>query len=603
MSTRLRDRILAVDRGKAADGSIVLTLLRADGPEFAEWIVDTGVVRPSGISTDGFARSSWVSADGRAVLHLADDHGNELGHIRYTPLRDPGSGRDLTPSWEPCALRGGDASRDGRHHVAAIADTSGFHLLLLDQTGNGDPRALYDNRAEAWSARISADGAYACIDTTDHNPGLRRFAITVIDTRTGDVVNRRVAGTLGNVTSVCFAPWFGDARILVTEYPDGAEHSRTLIWNPLTDESRLLDPAPDGAASVRGLDWHESGLVLLGIEKLAVQTVLACYSETARPHPIAAVPDGSFWSAGARTSLFDSTGDVLLAREASNSPLSIWRVSKTAAAVELESPAPAAEPARWVTFPSLDGTVVQGWLHEPRQRGPHPAVVHAHGGPHIHVADEYAPEATAWVEAGFVFLDVNYRGSTGRDRRFREGIWGDVGRLELEDLAAAHAYLVNRELARPDQILLTGESYGGYLTLYAMGRQPDLWAAGVADSAIGDWLLAYRDASPALRSAFRTWFAGSPEDRPELYRDRSPSTHARHVSRPVLVRQGRHDTRTPPAQLTRFVELLQDRQADIRVNWFDSGHGRPGVDAATDALNTAIDFARSIVGATDSEAR
>jgi dipeptidyl aminopeptidase/acylaminoacyl peptidase len=238
---------------------------------------------------------------------------------------------------------------------------------------------------------------------------------------------------------------------------------------------------------------------------------------------------------------------------------------------------------------------VQGWLVTPAGPGPHPAVVHLHGGPHWLVTDSYNPAAQAWADAGYAYLTVNYRGSTGRGAAFAEQIRGDVGRLELADLAAAHRWLVESGTARPGAIVLTGESYGGFLTLYALGRQPGLWAAGIAEVAIGDWALAYRDASPALQGAMRTFFGGSPDELPELYRDRSPITHAGAVAARVLVWQGRHDSRTPPAQLAAYEARLRELGKDVRVEWFDSGHGLPGGDEHLDHQTRCLAFAAAAI--------
>jgi dipeptidyl aminopeptidase/acylaminoacyl peptidase len=92
-----------------------------------------------------------------------------------------------------------------------------------------------------------------------------------------------------------------------------------------------------------------------------------------------------------------------------------------------------------------------------------------------------------WVDHGYAYFSLNFRGSTTFGTAYREQIWGDVGHWEVEDLVAARQWLVDNGVTHPDQVLLTGGSYGGYLTLFALGVRPELWAGGIAEVATADW--------------------------------------------------------------------------------------------------------------------
>ena len=129
---------------------------------------------------------------------------------------------------------------------------------------------------------------------------------------------------------------------------------------------------------------------------------------------------------------------------------------------------------RSVTFASSDGQPVQAWLGVPDGDGPFPTILDVHGGPHWITPDVFSPIAQAFLEEGFAWLSVNYRGSIGFGRDFRERIWGDIGHWELEDMVAGRAHVVELGVADPDAVLLHGGSYGGYLTLFALGKRPDL---------------------------------------------------------------------------------------------------------------------------------
>ena len=196
-----------------------------------------------------------------------------------------------------------------------------------------------------------------------------------------------------------------------------------------------------------------------------------------------------------------------------------------------------------MTFPSGDGTEVQAWVAVPEGDGPFPTILETHGGPHYTQYEKYDPGAQAWLDHGYAWISVNYRGSVGFGRDFTEQIWGDMGHWELTDMVAAHEWVVREGIARPDEIFAFGASYGGYLTLFALGRRPDLWAGGMAIVAEADLAASYAEVSDALRAAMRGWMRGSPEDRPEAWARSSPITYAADFAAPVLAIQARNDSR------------------------------------------------------------
>jgi dipeptidyl aminopeptidase/acylaminoacyl peptidase len=191
-------------------------------------------------------------------------------------------------------------------------------------------------------------------------------------------------------------------------------------------------------------------------------------------------------------------------------------------------------------------------------------------------------------------MSVNFRGSTTFGRDFAERIWGQTGRWELEDMVAARAWLVEQGIARPDQVFITGGSYGGYLTLYALGRRPDLWAGGMAVAAEGDLVTSYHEASDALRAAIAGWMRGTPQERPEAYAASSPITYATAVTAPLLVIQARNDTRTPPRQLENYQHRLLELGKEIEVDWFDGGHLSIGPQLWISFQERMLDFANRV---------
>jgi dipeptidyl aminopeptidase/acylaminoacyl peptidase len=227
---------------------------------------------------------------------------------------------------------------------------------------------------------------------------------------------------------------------------------------------------------------------------------------------------------------------------------------------------------RSITFPSSDGQEVQAWLGLPKRDPPFPLIFDIHGGPHAVRTNYFRQTSQAWLDHGYAYCALNYRGSMTFGRAFKEQIWGDIGHWELEDLVAARAYLVEQGFADPQAVFLFGESYGGYLTLFALGKRPELWAGGMPVVAIADFALAYEDASDALQSFFAGLFGGTPEQKPEQYAASSPITYADNVRAPIFIIQGKHDTRTPPRQIELYEAKMKALGKSIEVEWFEAGH-------------------------------
>jgi len=263
--------------------------------------------------------------------------------------------------------------------------------------------------------------------------------------------------------------------------------------------------------------------------------------------------------------------------------------------VQQDAP-PAAAPLRTVSFPSTDGTLIQAWVGEPEGDGPFPTILSIHGGPEGVSSDVYGPRLASWLDHGYAVCALNYRGSITFGREYQQAIWGDIGHWETEDLAATAAWLVDQGIAAPRSIVLTGGSYGGYLTLLGLGRLPALWAGGVAIVAVGDWVRMYDETADALRAYQEQMFGGPPDELPERYRVASPITYVDDVAAPVLVIQGSNDTRCPPGQFRAFEEAALAAGKTIEVEWFEAGHIGPSMEQIVEQQERSLAFAARLFG-------
>lgn len=527
------------------------------------------------------ATESLLTPDGAWVLYLDDgDSGSEIGHIHARPVAG-GDAIDLTPDSAPYVSRGLDISVDGTTVLVTAVDDDGFHLLAVPSPWRS-PRCVYSTPHEAWWGRVSADGSLASLDTTDHGPGIRRTAVTVVDVESAEVVGVLNDLPDGPIRAVCFAEVAGDPRLLVSTERTG--FARPAVWNPVTGERRDFT-LPTLSGEVVPVDYRAAAGTVLAVHvDGGVHAVVEIDVETGT-HTVVSAQDGGYMRPDVACVLpftycpfYLSDGSVILTRSRWDVPLHLVRVAGADRAVVVEpAAAPAGRRFDSVSVTSRDGTRAQLWVGYPDRPDPVGTVLEVHGGPNLVIVDGYSPSAQAWIDEGYAYAALNFRGSVTFGQRFREGFWGALGERELEDVEAAVEWLRARGLARPESTFITGASYGGLLTLLSVGRLPKLFAGGLAHVAMADWRTALADQNPAQNYVWLQWLGGEPEEREERTTRYSPITYVDRVTASVWLNQGAHDTRTPAAQAQSYADALTAAGGDVVLDWFDSGHEPVGL--------------------------
>ena len=523
----------------------------------------------------------WIAPDGRHVYYLDDQAGNELGHLTRVPF-EGGAAEDVTPDLPPYTLRGVGLSRRGQRLAFDAVNKSGFQLYVVDLSPSGKlgtPRLIFTSEKEAWGALLSSEGDLAAMISTARASGQRRRSLLALDTSDGHLVNELWDGPQADIEIVTCSPLPADRRILAMTSRSGFK--RPFIWNPDNNERIDLD-CGDLPGEIVPLDWSPDGERILLCQLHRGQQQLYSYHLTDRGAAPLRHPAGTFYDpfigvpGECEGPWFGSNEEIWGIWEDSTSPTRIVALdAQTGITARVMVPAvdvPRGHPLRSITFPSSDGQEVQAWLGMPDGEGPFPLIFDIHGGPHAVRTNYFRQTSQAWLDHGFAYCALNYRGSMTFGRAFKEQIWGDIGHWELEDLVAARAYLVEQGFVDPQAVFLFGESYGGYMTLFALGKRPELWAGGMPMVAIADFALAYEDASDALKSFFAGLFGGTPAQKPEQYAASSPITYAENVRAPIYVIQGKHDTRTPPRQLELYEAKMKSLDKPIEVEWFEAGH-------------------------------
>jgi len=183
-----------------------------------------------------------------------------------------------------------------------------------------------------------------------------------------------------------------------------------------------------------------------------------------------------------------------------------------------------------------------------------PLIVMIHGGPTSAARAELRLALQYWTSRGFAVVDVNYRGSTGFGRRFRDELRGGWGVLDVEDCVAAARFLADAGRVDGDRVLIRGGSAGGFTTLAAL-TFTDAFAAGASYYGIADLALLASD-THKFESRYLDGLVGPWPAAAELYAARSPLHHIEQLDRPVIVFQGLEDRVVPPNQAEAIVAAL-----------------------------------------------
>ena len=262
-----------------------------------------------------------------------------------------------------------------------------------------------------------------------------------------------------------------------------------------------------------------------------------------------------------------------------------------------------------LTFPSGGGDeIAHGYYYPPRNascRAPGgespPLIVMSHGGPTGSTSDTLNPATQFWTSRGFAVLDVDYRGSTGYGRAYRERLYGEWGVVDVEDCVAGALHLTETGRADRERLAIRGGSAGGYTTLSALTFH-DAFRAGASYYGISDLEVLAAD-THKFEARYLDRLVGEwPADR-EVYRARSPLHHASRLGCPIIFFQGLDDRVVPPNQAELMVDALDRRGLPVACLMFEGeGHGFRQADTMRRCLEAELLFYARVFGFEPSDA-
>ena len=218
--------------------------------------------------------------------------------------------------------------------------------------------------------------------------------------------------------------------------------------------------------------------------------------------------------------------------------------------------------AKAIEFPTGGGLTAHALFYPPRNRDFRapatelpPLLVRSHGGPTSYADAEFTLDHQFWTSRGFAIVDVNYGGSSGYGRAYRERLKGQWGIVDTVDCINAARYLAEQNRVDGTRLAIRGRSAGGYTTLNALAFH-DTFAAGASHFGVGD-LVALADHTHKFESRYLDGLVGPYPEAADLYRQRSPLFHAANISCPVILFQGLDDEVVPPQQAEDMVAALE----------------------------------------------
>lgn len=533
------------------------------------------------VSPGGSIIAFVLSAEGTSDIWLSTPEGAQPR--RLTTNRELASfWEDTTPIWSPSGRR--------------IAYTSGSDLFLVPAAG-GAPKKLIEATPAAW---FDEEHLVVIVERD------RTTRLAVIDVR--DPWPQPFGPTGGDVTHVTA---IGDSRVLATFWPkDDRSRSDVIVadlerWKTLVgipdrraggaverdgrvaylledgDWSAVYETNLQGSqhsplarddADFADLEWSPDGTMLVATRTARGISDLVTIGLDGRVDVIA---EGGFWQtphwaeggvvaihesavSAPRLVLLDAQGDEVLLHD--GAPLGVRNAPHRA--------------FERVTFQSTDGLEIEGMLFRPAETdGPVPAVVYPHGGPTSVYADEWDGHAQYFVDKGYAWFAINFRGSTTYGLEFERANHDDWGVGDTSDCIAAGRYLQGLDWIDKDRIAIYGASYGSYMALTALVHPDNPFACGVAKygdcNILTSWAQGDRSGGDDLERMM-----GHPAESRASYHRGSPIHVIERIDKPILVAHGEKDPRVHLNQSEELVaELKRLNKIYEYVTYPSEGHG------------------------------
>ena len=521
--------------------------------------------------------------------------------------------RPITPEpAEPHALRYADGcvTPDGatifcvreRHEAGEVHN----ELVVLPADGSAEPRIVAGGHDFFMAPRLDPAGRrLAWLAWDDPRMPWDGTELMVADVEAG--------GTLGVPRLVAGGP---EESVIDPRFaPGGALHycsDRTGWWNLYREDGTAVTSLEDAEIGFPAWVFGMSRYVFLGDGRIAcVVTRSAIDSlDLLEPGSSELRPAGLGWSSFGPASLSAGGGRVVFSAASPTAPTALVSyepdsggetIIRRSIDVDLD-PASISVP-RAIEFPTGDGATAHAFYYPPASaeyEGPAdelpPLRVICHGGPTANTTPALGIEVQFFTQRGIGVLDVNYRGSTGYGRAYRQLLNGRWGEIDWQDCIAAARHLAEQGDVDRDRTWVEGGSAGGYVVLCALVFDPTAFAAGVSYFGVADAEALALD-THKFESRYLDSMIGPYPERADLYRARSPVHFVEQLERPLLLLQGLDDKVVPPSQAEAMVEVLERKGIPYAYLAFEGeGHGFRRQENIKRSLEATLSFVGQVFG-------
>ena len=542
---------------------------------------------------DGFAARTRVHEYGGGAWRA---HGGVLFFANWADQRlhrlDPG-GEPVPLTPDGCRYADLDVAPDGSYLVAVREDHRGdgeaINEIVRIDTSTGEERVLVSGPDFVASPRI--DPATLCLAWTqwDH-PDMPWDAAEVWagDADAGEA--ERIAGGRGEWASL--PTWADDGSLWFTSDREG--FARVHRWMG-GDEIEVLDDLPNADVATPSWVFRMARFVpdvalaysQDGVDRLdGIDSPYTAWSSVVpSPDGIAAVAAGFSQEPAI---LAGPPHDLQVIRPPRDLGLRGEQISQPES---IEFPSAGGRTAYALYYPPTNPDLAAPDGEKP------PLLVDIHGGPTSAARSQFQLGVQFWTSRGFAVVDVNYGGSTGYGRRFRNLLRGQWGVVDVEDCVAAARHLADRGDVDGDRLAIRGGSAGGFTTLAALAFH-DTFAAGVSKYGVAD-LAVLAQETHKFESRYLDSLIGPWPEAEAVYRERSPLFHADDIRVPLLVLQGLEDEVVPPNQSELIVEALQRNGIPVTYLAFEGEqHGFRKAETIIAATQAELAFYGEVFGFT-----
>jgi dipeptidyl aminopeptidase/acylaminoacyl peptidase len=330
-------------------------------------------------------------------------------------------------------------------------------------------------------------------------------------------------------------------------------------------------------------------------------TDIFVYDVATRQSHALPLPKGVNSLAGAETPFSHDGNRLLFAHNGPNAPRDLWTynfgtgksLQVTRSLIGGIRSEDMVEPFL-VHYPSKDGKwQISAYVYVPynaERNGQNAAIVYIHGGPASQTVNSFNRNIQYLVNQGYFIIAPNYRGSTGYGKEFMDANLYDMGGGDLQDVIGAAEWIKKTGFIDPKKVAVMGGSYGGYLTMMAVTKAPDLWAAGVPIVPFVNWFTEVENEDPLLRQ-YDLATMGDPVKDKQRYMDRSPIYFVDQIKAPLLILAGGHDPRCPSTESEQVASAIKKRNGVAELKIYENeGHGFAKVENQIDAYTRVADF-------------